>query len=351
MRETLRLLVLLVVFAGTTARAAYWDYTISVPDGREATFTLPFPVEHAGAVTIEASWVGPRLLFFGVEAADKESIARRSGPSPQRLDLTASPAAIAAGTGWKLTIKALPARGDASGRLRVTVPDAPAVVAKREAELHPPPPPPPPPPPWTVPRPAPHGASADVARLFDAVEAVRAAVVPAMDGAGDACSWQIAFLQYAVAARDALGDRGAVPDVPTLRYYARLVEAIRNVDMLRTSKSPAIAGPVPVNRDDRHDWLISRNEIVRPIERSLDELTELLRRGHAPGLEDETWLPRFTACLTACERYFDERVRLGGDDIAPNRELAGAQWSPILAAGRVFDAFGPFLKEPRPPDP
>jgi hypothetical protein len=151
--------------------------------------------------------------------------------------------------------------------------------------------------------------------------------------------------------RDRLGDHGAAPDVPTLRYFARLAEAIRSVDALRTGTDPAIAGPVPVNRDERRDWLIARNEIVRPIERSLDELTELLRRGHAPALEGELWLPRFTACLTACERFYDDRVRFGGDENAPNRDLAAAQWDRVLAAGHVFEALGPFLKEPRPPDP
>jgi len=351
MRPTLWPLVLLAVCGLTPARAAFWDYTIAVPDGREATFTLPFPVDYAGAVTIEANWKGPRLLFFGVEGPGRVSLARRSGPSPQRLDLTAAAALVVPGTGWKLTIKTLPARGEASGTLRVTVPDAPSVVAKREAALHPPPPPPPPPPAWRLPKPAPQGASRDVARVFAAVEELRTTVLPLVDTAGDPCSWQIDFLQYAVAARDRLSDGATPPDVPTLRYFARLAAAIRDVEFVRAGTSPAIAGPVPANRDARHDWLIARNEIVRPIERSLDELTELLRRGHAPSLEDESWLPRFTACLTACERFFDERVRLGGDDVAPNRELAGAQWKPIRAAGEVFDAFGPFLKEPGPPDP
>jgi len=343
--------VLLAACGLTSAEAAYWDYTIAVPDGREATFELPFSVEHAGAVTIEASWAGPRLLFFGVEGPGQTAMVRRSGPSPQRIDLTADAAAIARGTGWRLTIKALPARGAASGRLRVTAPDAPAVVAAREALLHPPPPPPPPPPAWRLPRVAPPGGAPGVDRVFAAVEAARAAVLPAVDADGDACSWKLDFVKYAAGARDRLADRGAPPDVPTLRYFARLAEAIRNVEMLRSDRNPVLAGPVPASRNDRHDWLIARNEIVRPIERSLDELTELLKRGHAPALEDELWLPRFTACLTACERFFDERVRLGGEDTAQNRELAAAQWTSIRLAGQVFESFGPFLKEPRPPDP
>jgi hypothetical protein len=41
---------------------------------------------------------------------------------------------------------------------------------------------------------------------------------------------------------------------------------------------------------------------------------------------------------------------LGGDENAPNAELAAAQWDRVLAAGRVFESFAPFLKEPAPPD-
>jgi hypothetical protein len=303
--------VLVVACGLTQASATSWDYTISVPDGREATFELPFTVEYAGPVTIEATWSGSRLLFFGVEGPGHVVLARRSGPSPQRLDLTADAAAHApsGGAAWKLTIKALPARGEATGRLRVTAPDAPEVVARREAELHPPPPPPPPPPAWTLPKAAQHGAPADILRVYAAVETFRAAVIDAKDGRADACTWQIDFLKSAAAARDRLGDRGKAPEVP-----------------------------------------IARNEIVRPIERSLDELTELLRGGHAPALEEESWLPRLTACLTACERFYDERVRLGGDENAPNGDLAAAQWDRVLAAGRIFASFGPFLKEPSPPD-
>jgi hypothetical protein len=350
MRLTPWPLVLVVGCGLTTTGATSWDYTISVPDGREATFELPFVVEYAGAVTIEASWSGPRLLFFGVEGPGGSGLARRSGPSPQRLDLDANPTTMSGGTAWKLTIKALPARGEASGRLRVTAPDAPEVVARREALLHPPPPPPPPPPAWTLAKAAPQGASAGVDRVYAAVDGFRAAVIDAKAGRADACTWQIEFLKYAAESRDRMGERATAPDVPTLRYFGRLADAIRSVDLLRTGTSHVIAGPIPVGREERRDWLMARNEIVRPIERSLDELTELLRGGHAPALEDEAWLPRFTACLTACERFYDERVRLGGDENAPNAELAAAQWDRVLAAGRVFESFAPFLKEPAPPD-
>jgi hypothetical protein len=349
MRPAPFLLALVALGGVSTARAESWDYTFSVPEGREAKFELPFPVQYEGSVTIDATWTGPRLLFFGVEGPGGISVARRSGPSPQRLELSADAAAIARGTGWKITLKALPARGEASGRVRVTAPDAPAVVAAREAALHPPPPPPPPPPAWTLPRAAPPSASPDLLRLYEAVETLRAGVLNPAGANGDACTWQIEFLRFVVAARDRLGDSGTPPDLPSLRYFARLANAIRGVSQIKTSRDPILAGPVPVSREQRRDWLIARNEIVRPIERSLDELTELLRGGHAPALEDEPWLPRFTACLTACERFYDERVRLGGEENAPNRDLAAGQWARIADAGRVFDALSPWLREPQVP--
>lgn len=345
MSRPLTVLALIAFVACGIARAESWEYTISVPDGMPATFELPFRVAHEGTVLFEVDWVGPRLLFFGVDAPGHPGFARRSGPSPQRLELAAREAAFLGNTEWKLTVKALPARGTVTGRVRVTVPDAPEVVARREADLHPPPPPPPPPPAWTLPAQAPAGASPEVARVYAAVENFRSAVLPPTEGPVDSCLWQSAFLVYVSAARDRAGSGGVPLDLPTLRYVARLAEAIRRVDAMRNSSNPVLAGPVPDDLQERRAWLLARYELVRPIERSLDELNELLRGGHAPGLEDEPWLPRLNACLTACERYFDERVRLGGADAAPNGELAAAQWTRIRAAGEALESFAPFLKE------
>ena len=114
MRLTLLPLVLVAACGLNPAQAAFWDYTITVPEGREATFVVPFAVEHAGPVTIDASWTGPRLLFFGVEGPGHITLARRSGPSPQRVGFDVDAASLARGTGFKLTVKALPARGEAS---------------------------------------------------------------------------------------------------------------------------------------------------------------------------------------------------------------------------------------------
>ena len=331
--------------AASAARAGSQEFGITVRDGQQATFELPFTVEYAGTVTIEAEWTGPRLLFFGVEGPARVSLARRTGPSPQKIDIAVDAPALARGSvEWRLTVRSLPTRGEAAGTIRLTVPDSPEVVAKREAILHPPPPPPPPPPAWSLPRAAPAGASAEVARLFAAVETYRAAVIVPGDTRTDACGWQIPLVVYATTIRDRMAAGGPRPDLPAGRYYGKLADGIRVVEGLRTAKDPVLAGPVPDDRDARRVWLISRYEQVRPIEQMLDELAGQLRGGHAPSLEDEAWLPRFNACLTACERYFDERVRLGGDAVAPNADLAAAQWDRILAAGKVFDA----LRSPVP---
>jgi|RhiMethySRZTD1v2_1073278.scaffolds.fasta_scaffold18222_2 hypothetical protein len=341
----LPLVVLACALAGSLTHAASWDASFSAAEGMPGTFELPFPVLFPGKIVVEATWTGPRPVFFGVENGGKISVARRSGPSPQALEIDAPESAAGAGVVWKLTVKALAARGPVEGTVKVTVPDDPVIVAAREAAKKPPPPTPPPPPPWMVPATIPGSATQSVVETFRAVEAYRVLVVGPKVPI-DAVAWQQEFLRYATATRDRLALSGSPPDVPTLRYFNRLAAAIRAVEELRTSRDPVLAGPVPADREERRDWLIARSEKTRPIERRLDELTELLRRGHAPALEDERWVPRLTASLTACERYFDERVRLGSDGIAPNHELAEAQWDRILASAQVFEAFGPYLNEP-----
>ena len=345
MRSLARTLAVAALLAGAAARAETWEYTLAVPEGMPATFEVPFTVAHAGDVVLLAEWKGPRLLFFGVDAPGRAGFARRSGPSPQRIELKADTDALVGTTGWKLTVKALAARGEASGTLKITVPDAPEVVARREAELHPPPPPPPPPPAWTLPAKAPQGASIQVARVFGAVESYRAAVLSAGNPPQDDCQWQIEFLLYATAVRDRLAAGGQPPDVPALRYFGRMSEAIAGVERMRTSKDPILAGPVPEDLYERRLWLTSRYEQVRPVERSLDQLGELLRGGHAPSLKETVWLPRLNACITACERFFDERVRLGSAELASGREVARSEWPKIQAAAAVFQSLAPYLRE------
>jgi hypothetical protein len=80
MRPSLWPLAFVFACGFTAARAGSVEYTISVPDGQEATFAVPIKVDYAGSVTIDATWTGPRLLFFGVEGPGHVSLARRSGP-------------------------------------------------------------------------------------------------------------------------------------------------------------------------------------------------------------------------------------------------------------------------------
>jgi len=332
------LVLALLCGASSAARGASIEYAIAVEDGRQATFEVPVQADYAGAVTLEATWSGARLLFFRFESVSGVEISHRSGPSPQRIEIPVDESRLAQGASFRLTIKALPARGAIDGMVRVTLPDSPAEVARREAALHPPPPPPPPPPAWTLPRAAPAGAGESVAGVFDAVEAFRRTLMANRETPDD-CAWQESFLRYAASARDRLAGGGTVPEPASLRYFERLTAAVRLVDGVRVPKEVALAGPPPEDREDLRDWMIARSELTRPIERKLDQLGELLRGGHAPSLAEEAWIPRLNACLTACERHFDERVRLGREAEPPNGELAAAQWTRILAAARVLDSF------------
>jgi hypothetical protein len=48
------------------------------------------------------------------------------------------------------------------------------------------------------------------------------------------------------------------------------------------------------------------------------------------------WPARFSACLAACERYFEERVRIA--DEAANAELARTEWDRYLDAASALEA-------------
>ena len=161
-----------------------------------------------------------------------DSISRRTPPHCRR------------GAAWKLTIKALPARGEASGRLRVTAPDAPGGGRPARGRAASAAASPPPPPAWTLLRPAPQGASAGRSRActrrsrpfeprcIDARNGHRRCVHLADRFPQVARSLPVTG--WAIAAR--------LPDVPTLRYFGRLAEAIRSVDRLRTANEPRDRG-------------------------------------------------------------------------------------------------------------
>jgi hypothetical protein len=127
--------------------------------------------------------------------------------------------------------------------------------------------------------------------------------------------------------------------VSDLRFLERLAAAVRDVDEVRKLSDPILAAPAPEDPLRKRALEQARRDRIRPLERQLDALSETLRGGLAPGLRDEPWPPRLVACVTACERHFEERARLG-DDEASNADLARAQWTSILAAAGAFESLG-----------
>ncbi len=336
------LLAGLVALAGTTVEAAVHRYALDVQEGSDSAFEMEFEAPYPGTLAVTGEWSGTRILSFRLDGAgDASVVGRRSGPSPQRMEVALPGAAPAGERKFKLSIRALPGRGFAKGTLTLEIPDAPEVVEERRKAAEPPPPPPPEPDPWTVPAKAPQGAAPPVERLFVAVERYRGLVVgPGFDPLPDACGWRIDLLKRLVEWREVEAAGRPGPSVPDMRYLRRLAATARAVDALREAKDPILGGPVPEDPLRRRAWLQVRKERIRPLERDLDSLSETLHGGFAPALESEAWLPRLIACLTACERHFEERVRLGEED-ATNGDLAKAQWDSILAAVDALETLGP----------
>ncbi|HKQ63343.1 MAG TPA: hypothetical protein VJS92_18785 [Candidatus Polarisedimenticolaceae bacterium] len=314
--------------------AAPLRYDIDVPAREDVSYTLPLAVEHPGRLQVEAVWPGGRIVSFRLERPDGSTAVRRSGPSPQSLHVEIGTASAPLGA-WTLAIRALPAEGGGAGSLVVTLPElaaappaaAPPPPAARAASF--------PAEPWLALRPSPPGSSETTTRLFRAVETWR---LQATDRRSpDACRWQLDLLRYGAARRDALADRAEPPPLATRRVLFRLAHVIRMVDWLRTTHDPAIAGPPPEDAARQRTWEILRREQIGPLEFELDAVGESLQRGHAPELQNEAWAMRLLSCVTACERFFEERVRVGADR-ATNRELADSQWTRILTAAELLEA-------------
>lgn len=334
-RATLCLLLAALSAVGA-ASAEVRPYSLQIRDGEDAAFEVEFVSPHAGRIVLHAEWSGPRIVSFKLEGpGDPPVRERRSGPSPQRLEVDA---AAGSATPWKLSIRALPGRGEARGTIRLELPDPPEVVEERKKAAEPPPPPPPAPDPWTVKTAAPKNASDPVVKLFDAVEGLRTRVIrPDGSAAFDACGWQMELLQRSTAMRDALAAGQPPLDLPARRYLARLAATVRAVEAMRTSQDPLVAGPVPEEPLRRRAWLQLHEDRIRPLEGELDSLQMSIRKRYAPSLESEAWISRFLGCLTACQRHFDQRVRQGEDE-ASGRELAAAQWDTLLSAASVIEA-------------
>lgn len=336
-----------------SAGASTLRYTLEIRDGQEGAFEVQFPVENPGTLQVLAEWSGSRVIALRVEnPGDAPTRWRRSGPSPQVVSVEVPPEACATeGADWKLSIRALAARGEAKGTITIELPDPPRVVREREAAAAPKPPPPRTPDPWEVRSAPPDGSAPELVDLYRGVEGLRAALLgPEAAARPDSCGWQIDLLRAVTEIRDRLASGKPAPAPATLRYLDRLAHAVQRVEDLRGSTDPILAGPVPEESLRRRAWLAVRKERLSPLVEELDSLGEALRRGYVPELAGETWTSRFVACLTACERRFDERVRVGSEE-ATNQDLAEAQWDRFLLAQSALSGVARFLREEPEPAP
>ena len=315
-------------------------YTLDIPSGRTAHYELELEVEHSGTLVVHADWSGPTTLAFRMVPPAGGSSVRRGGPSPQRLKVEVTEDDI--GT-WTLSIHVLPSRRAGEGRITVELPDdrpaRPATASRADA---------PPSPtenakPWMLPREAPRTSRRDWRRVVDTTERFRILVVE--EGVADACRWQSELLRFLAFHRDRLLEFGELPPIATRKLLTRTVAVLRQVERFRTSRDPGVAGPPPTDPALRDAWERLRVSRTRPLEQELDELLTAVQREHAPGLREELWPVRMVSCLTACQRHFEERTRLG-EDRATNRELAQAQWDRLLAAADALDALTLVRPEP-----
>jgi len=327
-RDGIAGLVLTVALGASAASAAAETrYGLELPDGDSASYTLELDLRHPGTLAVRATWDGRRSISLRLTpGGDDGASVRRSGSSP--LELEAAIPAGALPARWTLQVRAIPGRGAARVDLavRLPAPPPPPPVAAAPAE--------PEPPPWLRPLASTGPQSPAWDRFRVASERLRVDVL-ADPRARDTCRWQEEMLRWLA---DVWQRRDAgVPDPATRDVLADLVAASRAVEGMRGSRDPLLAGPVPDDPRRADVWLQLRSVQVRAIEERLDRALTRVLREHAAALEAWDWPLRFVSCVTACERFFDERVRLG-EDRAANRDLAGAQWDRIVLGTAALDA-------------
>ena len=321
------------------ARAETLDYVLDIKNRVPASYSLEIPVQYPGTLSVEASWDCSRVLTFKLSSPGSRPIrTRRSGPSPQLLELDIAESDLHGGHFYRLDISSLPAGGEGQGRLRIHLPDSPAVLREKELAALPPEPVLPEPEWWAVPASPPVGSSEALANLYREVEAFRRMVVTGpLETAPDPCRWQATLLQHLAALRDRFGDGAAAPEEATIRFYRKVADSVGQVMKLRDSDDPVLAGPPPENRRDLNTWLRIRRERIRSMEHELDILLDMPKDGYVPELEDQEWPPRLVSCIMACERNFEELGRSGLRS-GTNQELADDTWPFIVAAARALAA-------------
>jgi hypothetical protein len=328
-----------LLFSAGQASAETLDYVIEIKNHVPASYSLDIPVLYPGTLSLDATWNCSRILTFKLTSPDRSADrVRRSGPSPQRLDIAVNDTDLKAGQYFRLDISSLPAGGEGEGILRIHLPDSPHEIRRKELAALPPEPELPEPEWWAVPVSPPPGSSKALDGLYREVETFRKRVVISpLELAPDPCRWQTELLQHLSGIRDTLAGGGKPPDDATLRFYRKVSLAIRQVEELKDSDDPILAGPPPRDRKDRNMWLRMRRNRVRPIEHQLDVLMDMPEDGYVPELEGEEWPPRLMSCLMACERNFEERGRFGKEQ-GVNQELAEETWPFIIQAARMLEA-------------
>ena len=312
-------------------------YGLQIPDGDSVTYLLDLDVRHPGELTVKADWNGPRNLSFKLTPPDRAYGALlRSGPSPQEMETTIKAEGFRAGV-WTLRIFALSGKGLGEGSLVVELPGPRSKVPEveeREAEtIHRPEPEP-----WMRPFHPSSPVRTDLVPFLEATERYRANLFGRdYEAPHDVCQWQAPLMRYLAESRASMLSGSTRPSETTGEFLKHLATAIDSVDEMRRTKDPLVNGPAPGDTAMRNAWLKLRTRKIRPVEDELDQLLSLLQRGHAPDLDDEEWPLRLVSCLTACERYFEQRARLG-EKRAGNRDLALTQWPRVLSAGQAISS-------------
>jgi len=311
-----------------SAMAGMLVYELPIEDGRRLSYEVGVPARHPGLLTVEAEWTGPRVIAFRLEGPGPA--AHRSGPSPQRLEVQLDAKAIAAAEPYRLSIRSLPMRGAGTATLRVFVPDPPRTESVPGAAT-------PPHEDSTSPtlRELPEGSPASWHRLTRSTERFRGSI--ADRSVPDACRWQTAMLAYADGVRERLIDGGPTPSRITRKALRQIAGSIERVEAQRLSDDPLLSDPQEHSEEEIRSWARLRQRQVQTLKEHLDSVRSDLRRGYAPELASEPWPLRLVGCITACERFFDERA-LRGPERATNVDLARAQWKRMLAAQQLLEA-------------
>ncbi len=328
--------LVLGVLGAPGARAETLRYEIDFPDGESVAYAVPLEVRHVGRLSVRAEGAGRRTITLRLEPPKGPmGSVQRSGPPPIAIATTVETEADELGT-WNLQIRGLAGNGALHATVLIELPELPDLPAPSALPLPtgaPAPVPQRPPAAWSpgLRRAAPpeHQAYlAAAARFADPI------VAGPTDAPADACRWQSDLSLYLAARGEALR-HGAYPSRPTREMLARIAHAVESVEALRTSTDPFVAGPPPDDPRLVTAWVRVRAERLVPLEEELDAILEALRRGWAPELEAAEWPARLVTCVTACERFFDERFRRG-ERHATNRELCESQWPRLGVAAEAL---------------